>query len=617
MPSGRAALYNLIILLSASGLLQAQEVVTGLPSNRIVWEESVKGSLLKSLAPDTLELPFLDDFSADYPLPLQTLWTDNYVFINNTYPVDQVTLGVATFDALDDAGLIYENASQYQFEADHLTSAPVNLEGLPGDNFFLSFFYQPQGIADEPEPTDSLSLQFYSPETGEWYHAWSTAGEPLHRFKPAIIQIDDPKYLRKGFRFRFINYASLSSTVNDPAMAGNADHWHIDYVYLDRGRNIADTLVPDVAFTKPLRAPLNNYESMPWKQFRASYLVEQGNWVTLNYRNNDIIVRNVTRSFTIFDLYDGVNVYSSVQGATNVQPGQDISYDAPLIYTFNTTNPDSALFLIKGILKTDDFDNKDNDTIRYIQRFNNYFSVDDGSSESGYGINGQGASSAMAVYRYRSYIKDTIRAVAICFNDSYQSANRKYFDIVILQDNNGVPGDIIYAEEEFLVDPGSDVNGFSTYWLSDPVEVEGYFFVGWRQRSETFLNAGLDLNTPHLDRQYYYLNGIWYISGVDGSLMIRPVTGKQVASGTGFDQSYLDNIVLWPNPASEQINIQFTSDRIYSQGEIMVYDTGGRQWIRCQLKESLDISTLPQGLYFLEIVSGGKREAISKFLRIK
>lgn len=606
-----------IILLSASNWLVAQEVVTGLSVNRVVRNEALAGNIKKSLSPDTLELPFFDDFSQDDPLPLQSLWRDNFVFINNTYPVDQVTQGVATFDAINNAGLIYEEASQFQFPADYLTSSPINLAGLPGDNFYLSFFYQPQGIADNPEPSDSLTLQFYSPETGEWYHAWSAEGEPLHNFKPVIIRIDDPKYLRKGFSFRFMNYASLNSAAQYPDMAGNSDHWHIDYVYLDRGRSDADTLAQDVAFTLPLRSALNNYESMPWNQFRESYLTEQGTSIKLNYRNNDNIVRNVTRSFTIRDMYDQVNVYSSIQGATNVQPGQNISYPAPLIYTFNTSNPDSALFLVKGILKTDDFDYKPNDTITYLQRFNNYFSVDDGSSEAGYGINGGGSSNAMAVFRYKSYLIDTVRAVSICFNDSYQSSNRRSFDIVLLQDNNGVPGDIIYSEEEFMVDPGTDVNGFATYWLSDPVEVNGYFYVGWRQRSETFLNAGLDLNSPHLDRQFFYLNGIWNISGVDGSLMIRPVTGKQVASGIWGDYRYSPNISIWPNPARDIINIGLPGDQLQSKGEIRIFDSGGRQCIRCRFTGTLDISSLVQGAYFLEIINGGKRLAISKFLIIR
>ncbi|MEZ5000125.1 MAG: hypothetical protein R2744_08000 [Bacteroidales bacterium] len=313
----RNAILLSILLVSTLTQTRGQEVVTGLSSNILLKNNSLL--LLKSKStPDTLTLPFFDDFSRGGPNPDPGRWTDNFVFINNTYPLNQVTLGVATFDALDEQGLLYENASSARFTADTLTSYPLDLSGIPSENFYLSFMYQPQGIADPPELQDSLTLHFYSPVTGEWSSVWRAEGEAVKPFKPVIIRIDDPGYLAKGFRFRFVNYASLSSTVSDPAMAGNADHWNLDYVFLDRGRSSDDTLVADVAFTYPVRAPLNNYESMPWDQFREWYVSEQASSVTLHYRNNDNITRNVTRSFIIRDLLDDLQVYASVQGATNV-----------------------------------------------------------------------------------------------------------------------------------------------------------------------------------------------------------------------------------------------------------------------------------------------------------
>jgi hypothetical protein len=51
------------------------------------------------------------------------------------------------------------------------------------------------------------------------------------------------------------------------------------------------------------------------------------------------------------------------------------------------------------------------------------------------------------------------------------------------------------------------------------------FYVGWKQRSESFLNAGYDVNTPNAGKQFYWLNGEWNQSQVPGSIMIRPVVG--------------------------------------------------------------------------------------------
>lgn len=608
----------LIALLQAT---QSQEVVTGLQVNRIVKDYNsslLKPGRLKSKGTaDTLELPFFDDFSYYYysPIPDQGRWEDSFAFINNSYPVNQPSLGVATLDALDSNGSLYETASKYQFEADRLTSRPINLQGTASDNFYLSFFYQPQGIADNPEASDSLALHFFSPPDQEWYSVWSVPGSELHNFKPVIIAIDNPRYLVKGFRFRFVNYASLSSSSNDPAMTGNADHWHIDYVRLDRNRNVADTIMHDVAFTLPIRSALNNYESMPWKQFRESFLTEQGTSITLNYRNNDNIVRNVTRSFRIEDMYSGTTVYSSIETATNVNPFQDISAIVPQIYTFNNNNPDSALFMITGILKSDDFDPRVNDTIRYMQRFSNYFAYDDGTAESGYGINGEGSRNAMAVCRFRSYELDTISGVMISFNESLNGANRRAFDIVILADNNGVPGDIIYREEEVMVETGNSQNSFTTYHLSDPVPVNGNFYAGWRQRSETFLNAGLDLNTPNSGKMFYFLNDSWVTSNVPGILMIRPVMGVAGTSAIN-NEPFTDpmRLRLWPNPVSQTLNIE--RDYMPAAGdEIIISDSSGRVVFRELWNKKIDVSRFPSGLYIIEVRSAGRRTAIAKFLK--
>ncbi|NMB71266.1 MAG: hypothetical protein GYA22_03860, partial [Bacteroidales bacterium] len=90
-----------------------------------------------------LELPFYDDFSR-FPLPCypdQSLWSDSLVYINNSYPVNPPSVGVATFDAVNAQGNLYPNAGTRPFYADALTSRPINLKYSPSDNIYLSFYY--------------------------------------------------------------------------------------------------------------------------------------------------------------------------------------------------------------------------------------------------------------------------------------------------------------------------------------------------------------------------------------------------------------------------------------------------------------------------------------------
>ena len=241
-----------------------------------------------------------------------------------------------------------------------------------------------------------------------------------------------------------------------------------------------------------------------------------GSSIPIHYRNNDTIIRNVTRNFEIWDVYKNSQVYSFSAGATNINPLTNVDYKANLVYTFNTDNNDSALFRITCSLKTDEFDPKENDTIVYYQVFKNYFAFDDGSSEGGYGINGLGSRNAMLAYRFVSFIQDTLRAIRICFNDSYLDANKRAFDLMVWDDNNGIPGNVIYSKEEVMVEQGNAINGFYTYNIPEGVMVNGIFYVGWKQRSETFLNAGFDVNTPHNGKQFYWLNGEWQQSQVTG-----------------------------------------------------------------------------------------------------
>jgi hypothetical protein len=596
----------------------AQEVITGLQSNYKITHTKEKRKESKGLtSADTLSLPFFDDFSGHSIFPDTRNWTDDYVFINNTFSDRQITTGIATFDALDNSGKMYANASSSGFEADHLTSQPINLNYTSSDNIWLSFFYQAGGLGDPPEAKDSLTLQFFAPLEQKWYSIWKVGGSLDQRFKPAIIRIDNDRFLQKGFQFRFINYASLSPNLSDPSMVGNCDIWNVDYVLLDKNRNGADSVFADVALTLPIRSLLKSHEAMPWKQFLQVYLQEMGSSILVHYRNNDTITRNITRNFEIWDVYKNSQAYSFSAGATNIAPLTSVDYNANIVYTFNTSNDDSALFRITASLKTDIFDPKGNDTLVYYQVFKNYFAFDDGTSEGGYGINGLGSRNAMVAYKFESYMQDTLRAVQICFNDSYQHANLRAFDLAVWDDNDGVPGNMIYTLTNVMVEQGSMINGFYRYNIPEGVAVNGVFYVGWKQTSETFLNAGYDINTPNAGRQFYWLNGGWNQSQVPGSIMIRPVVGSPLLL-TSVNDTYIKNKNLfnvWPNPARDYINIDKGEYQFSGSAYINIIDLNGHKLINVLFSNKVDISALKDGMYFLVININGNPVGFNRFIK--
>jgi hypothetical protein len=598
----------------------AQEVVSGLRSNRLITGSGEKmAKNFAAILSDPPELPFFDDFSGQEYLPDPGKWIDDYVFINNTYSDRQRTCGVATFDALGSNGRLYETASSFIFLSDQLTSQPVNLNYTQGDNIWLSFFYQAGGLGDPPEPDDSLTLQFLAPEENEWYSVWKAGGTTDQTFRPAILRIDDPRFLKSGFQFRFTNYATLSANHNDPSMVGNCDHWNVDYVLIDRNRNGGDTIFSDVAFTLPIRSVLKNHEAMPWKQYREIELQEMGSAVPIHYRNNDTITRNVTRDFEIWDVYTNSLSYNFSAGAANINPLTSVDYNANIVYSFNSSNNDSALFRITAVLKTDEFDPKENDTMVYYQTFKNYFAFDDGTAEAGYGINGLGSRNAMFAFRFRSFTEDTLRAVNICFNDSYTDANKRSFDLMVWDDNNGLPGSVIYTVEEVMVEQGQNINGFYTYKIPDKVPLNNIFYVGWRQRSESFLNAGLDVNTAHGGKQFYWLNGQWQESQVTGSVMIHPVLGDPLRITSIDNVPYEDKkmIRIWPNPASEYFTIDAGDLLLTGDAFITIMDLQGRELIRTVLTDRIDITSIPAGVYIVITSRNGRPAGYSRLIKIR
>ncbi len=105
-------------------LLYAQsEVLTVLSSckENTLKSEEVATQNLKSL-------PFFDDFAYPYSKPLSSLWIDDKAFVNTGFAKNMPTIGVATLDAMDSNGKLYESVGTTASVADYLTSVPLNLK---------------------------------------------------------------------------------------------------------------------------------------------------------------------------------------------------------------------------------------------------------------------------------------------------------------------------------------------------------------------------------------------------------------------------------------------------------------------------------------------------------
>lgn len=569
----------------------------------------------------------LDDFSYDDTYPDTSMWLDNTVFINRGYGKAPITIGVATFDGLNEKGYPYNffvgNTSS--LSADSLTSKPIDLNYPVGDTVYLSFFCQPQGLGEKPETADSLVLEFKAPGTSSpWKHIWDKSGSTLaandSSWTRVMIPITDPSYLAKGFQFRFRNYATVS---------GNLDHWHIDYVYLNRLRSANDTIFNDIAWVYNATPLLKDYQVMPWKQFLRSELKDSvPNWI----RNNYTDIQNVNYDYQLTNDNAQTSIGAFV-GTVTMLP-----FDSTRIYTdcdvdlgcIDVVAIDSTVFPVSLTAPTQ-FSLKHsyanpfgdlkayNDTLTVHQDFSNYFAYDDGTAENAVGIN---YLNAQLAEQFSLNVGDTIQCIDIYFNPIITNATLYSFLLNVWNDNAGVPGTALYTSASVLTPAYEQAgqNKFTRYKLEPPLYLDpGVFYIGFTQKTSQFLNVGQDKNTNSQDKIFSKTNGGWASSPIPGSLLMHPLFGA-AADFVGVETILAPtdrSFVLYPNPANDKLYIRSNSDQTSQKSTYVIVDLYGRIVTQGVLNatESIDISSLSEGVYFIRITED-KNASTQKFIKI-
>lgn len=568
------------------------------------------GSITDTITLGTLG--FLDDFSYEGPYPDTALWLNNYVYVNRDLPISPPTLGAATFDGVNANGYPYDfSASQYSSgKADTLTSKPIDLN-FPGDtSIYFSFFYQPQGRGNFPDAADSLILEFKAPVTGAWHHMWAkkglTSDNSDSTWKLVMLHVTDPKFLKKGFQFRFSNWATLS---------GSGDHWNIDYVYLRQNRTAVDTTYPDVAFVYNTPSLLKSYYAVPWRQYDSTDMKD--NYAT-TIRNN-----NNTTSFGTFGyrVLDGSNTAVNspyFAPAINYDPYSTTGYDptpASSTPALNYTIPPltaATTYSIKSYLSSSPNNNiSSNDTVIHRQVFDNYYAYDDGTAEVSFGL--QGALHAQMVEKFKLNVSDTLRCIDIYFNPQWTDASVFTFRLEVLFANSGgSPGGYMYLNPS-IDTPRYNQSGrnlFVRYKLDAPLFIAGgtTFFIGFDQNTTMPINIGVDKNTNSQDKIYYNSLGSWLHPPFTGSLMMRPILGSAVETVGIAEKPALqkNEFRVYPNPANDMLYIRSIAS-LEKNSSCTVMDLSGRTILpekNIIASEPLDISALSNGIYFIRIVSG-------------
>jgi hypothetical protein len=580
-------LFLFACMLTAASV-SAQEVLRPLHTNPQL--EQISNGPRKQFQhgpPHVQKLPFFDDFSNyDGLYPNDTMWLDNFTYISKDFAGNTApSTGVVVFEGLNAKGRPYRGIEETaSFPSDTLTSTYIDLSSYSeSDSLYLSFFYEPKGLGDAPEPGDSLVLQFHPDsamigskwDTNAWIHVWSVPGSNNAQFKLAMIPIraiTGRNYFHGKFQFRLVAYSNQS---------GNMDHWLVDYVYLNQGRTLQEKTFDDVAIYKKSRSILNTYYAMPVRQAQAMTNPFASN-ISIYGSNNSANTKNVAYRYEISNQQTGAVLDSSKTQADNLLAGERKEFTLTNTFSKNFLQGEYMKLLVKTkVITPDDFHR--NDSAIHVQEFGDYLAYDDGTAENAYGL--ENVSLGKVAVRFILPKTDTLYGVAVHFTFGLKDVSNQNFTLAIwdkLTETGKPENDQPVRRINFVFPQYTNrVNGYYYFKLSEPLAVKDQFYVGWIQTKDFRMEVGADLNYTDLNpgtvnpNLYVSLQGSWKLTDLNFAPMIRPYLGKDFVEGMPvIDQRPEMQVKIYPNPTQGVIHVETTDTHPMSA---VLFSLDGRQ----------------------------------------
>lgn len=579
---------------------------------------------------DTLALPFFDDFAdRDSMYPDCKKWQDNHVFINGDMAYNPPSVGVATFEGLQWNGAPYDPGASLgtAHPADTLTSQALDLAGkTTADAIYLSFFYQPQGLADRPEVQDSFLLEFKN-ISGQWVRVWQVGGLgssisafQLTPFKQQYIAIDNADYLYRGFQFRFRNLATIT---------GNNDHWHLDYVFIDENR--ANNANPthstygssaDVAFTHRPQTPLKDgLTAMPWRHFRAAtqkwasdVMLEQSNHnhsqvATLD---REVVVEEIAPNNTLLltEPIPAVGAYGPSPNTNDSLKHRLINSFSPLLPNEKTVIKTTQVILNPFGFQSNPIYNS-NDTVTRETVLSNYFAYDDGTAEVR--VIAQGLGTKIAV-EFVAEIEDTLQGVYFHLPYFRDVANQgEFVNVKVWLDSLGDRTEV-FSRDLHRLQYRWGYNGFYFVDMLDfagnkfliPIKKGQKFYVGWQQSFGPEVPVGFDRSTDNSDKTWVGVGNTWTQSTLKGSVMIRPLLSPNpnfnlISIPQLPSKNTQPLLTIYPNPVQSLIHLDLQKKYDTPAYQVVVHDIMGRTIYQNAFETTIDASQWQAGYYILTL----------------
>lgn len=559
---------------------------------------------------DTLKIPFFDDFVSTKVYPDSNRWFNNYVYVNNDFPVNPPSYGVATFDDLNSKGNPYQELNNTTHGAcDTLLSLAINLRDSSGklftlaDSIYFSFFFQRQGLGDPSDSRDSLILQFKD-NSGNWKTQFIAIGGFVSPFKFVSIPVNESKYLFKGFQFRFINYARHT---------GNLNQWHVDYIHLARNRKKAINYYDDIAIQSNPTSLMKNYYTMPYDHFQADSANQKAKQIFVNAYNLNSTIKNVQARHIESSPISGQIVATDFNTNNANLPAMDSAKRR--FQGFNLNNLSGSPVVIKREyeIRESGVASKyaDNDKITVYHEFGSCYAYDDGTAEYGFGYDDdvidQFLKGAIA-YKFNLTKQDSLWAIGMFFNRSSTSSAAIKFDLKVWKKisplGTGRSADAALMTIPNLTPKFTDsINGYHVFVFDTALLLpKGEFFIGWEQTGNYHLDIGYDINNGYHETEtsqnlFWVDRGNWAAVNFKGALMMRPYVGKKVKLGPArLTEVNKQDLRCYPNPFTNKITV----DNSKSPLKLRIFDLSGKL-INESYSNELDMSLAQPGIYTLQV----------------
>lgn len=149
-----------------------------------------------------------------------------------------------------------------------------------------------------------------------------------------------------------------------------------------------------------------------------------------------------------------------------------------------------------------------------------------------------------------------------------------------------------YSYQNGLLYVDSFTQTTNTCDFQSHTQFEGYYF--------SFFNVGADSQINYLT-----VNNLTIESPLFQSMQFSKYP-------LGISENKISDVKLYPNPASDELFISLEKDRIE---KILIYSISGKKVLEViNIENSIDVSPLANGMYFVEIISSEGR-SVEKFVK--